>query len=112
MSDPGSDLTPLLNPADIDRLVHEPARLLVLAHLRVVQSADYTYLMQRTGLTWGNLSSHLSKLEEAGYIAVEKTYLGKRPYTLLALTRNGRLAFDTYREQMKALLQQPAAGSR
>ncbi len=93
-----------LAPADIDRLVHEPARLLIMAHLRVVESADFNFLMNRTGLTWGNLSSHLSKLEEAGYVNVEKTYLGKRPYTLLSLSEDGRDAFDAYRGQMQDLL--------
>jgi len=91
-------------PTEIDRLIHEPARLLILANLHVVESADFTFLMNRTGLTWGNLSSHLNKLETAGYIVVEKTYLGKRPYTLLSLSDNGRGAFDTYRGQMQALL--------
>ena len=65
--------------SEIDRLVHEPARLVVMASLYVVESADYTFLMRQAGLTWGNLSAHLSKLEEAGYIQVEKTYRGKRP---------------------------------
>ena len=94
----------MVTPAAIDRLVHEPARLLIMAHLRVVESADFNFLMQRTNLTWGNLSSHLSKLEEAGYVTIEKTYLGKRPYTLLSLSADGRSAFDTYTNQMQALL--------
>ena len=88
----------------IDRLVHEPARLLIMAHLRVVESADFNFLMKRTGLTWGNLSSHLSKLDDAGYVTIEKTYLGKRPYTLLSLSANGRSAFDNYTNQMQSLL--------
>jgi DNA-binding MarR family transcriptional regulator len=91
-------------PTDIDKVVHEPARLLILANLNVVESADFRFLMNRTGLTWGNLSSHLNKLEEAGYIAVEKTYLGKRPYTLLSMSEYGRQAFETYRSQMQTLL--------
>ena len=90
--------------ADIDRLVHEPARLLVLANLDVVESADFRFLMNRTGLTWGNLSSHLNKLEEAGYISIEKTYLGKRPYTLISISEYGRAAFELYRSQMQELL--------
>jgi len=96
------------NPAlilkEIDRIVHEPARLLILANLLVVESADFQFLMNRTGLTWGNLSSHLNKLEGAGYVEMEKTYLGKRPYTLISITENGRLAFETYRSQMQLLL--------
>lgn len=105
MSDAGGRLeTDLGHPEAIDRLIHEPARLLIMANLRVVESADFTFLMKRTGLTWGNLSSHLSKLEDAGYISVEKTYLGKRPYTLLSLSKEGRSAFDTYSNQMHTFL--------
>ena len=90
--------------SEIDRLVHEPARLVVMASLYVVESADYTFLMRQAGLTWGNLSAHLSKLEEAGYIQVEKTYRGKRPYTLVRLSENGRAVFKRYVKQMKTVL--------
>ena len=75
-----------------------------MANVRVVDSADFTFLMNGTGLTWGNLSSHLSKLEDAGYVSVEKTYLGKRPYTLLSLSEDGRAAVDAYTNQMHVLL--------
>lgn len=87
--------------ADIDKLIHEPARLLVLAHLYVVESADFLFLMRQTGLTGGNLSSHMSKLEEAGYIAVEKEFVGKKPHTMLRLTNEGRKAFKEYVQSMK-----------
>lgn len=90
--------------ADIDRLVHEPARLAVMAVLYVLESADFTFLMNQTGLTWGNLSAHLSKLEEGGYIQVEKTFKGKRPNTTLQLTPQGRKAFQNYIERMKQVL--------
>jgi DNA-binding MarR family transcriptional regulator len=90
--------------SEIDRLVHEPARLVVMASLYVVESADYTFLMRQAGLTWGNLSAHLSKLEEAGYIQIEKTYRGKRPYTLVRLSENGRAVFKHYVKQMKTVL--------
>jgi len=89
---------------DIDRLVHEPARLMVLALLYVVESADFTFLMSQTGLTWGNLSSHLSKLEEVGYIEVEKEFKGKKPHTMLHLTEEGRAAIQEYRRSMKQVL--------
>jgi len=85
----------------IDRVVHEPARLVILANLYVVESADYTYLMNRTGLTWGNLSAHLSKLEEAGYVKIEKDFVEKKPHTMVRMTNNGRVAFDNYRNQMR-----------
>lgn len=88
----------------IDKLIHEPARLQMVANLYVVESADFTYLMRQTGLTWGNLSSHMSKLEEAGYIEVTKQFKDKRPNTTLRLTANGRRKFEEYRKQILGLL--------
>ena len=101
MNAPEPDFSSL---TEVDRLVHEPARLLVMASLYVVESADYTFLMRQAGLTWGNLSAHLSKLEEAGYIQVEKTYRGKRPYTLVRLSDTGRAVFKNYVAQMRTVL--------
>ncbi len=92
------DLQPL---ADIDRLIHEPARLMILALLYVIESGDFTFLMRQTGLTWGNLSSHMSKLEAAGYIEVEKEFVGRKPRTMLRLTDEGRTAFQEYVQSMK-----------
>lgn len=89
---------------DIDRLVHEPARLMVLAYLFVTESADFVFLANQTGLTLGNLSSHVAKLEEAGYVEVEKTFRGKRPNTQLRLTAPGRAAFAAYRGHMEQAL--------
>jgi DNA-binding MarR family transcriptional regulator len=100
--DMSPDLTSL---TEIDRLIHEPARLSVMALLYVIESADFTFLMNQTGLTWGNLSAHLSKLEEAGYLEVEKSFKGKRPNTLLRLTGRGREAFQKYVQKMKQVLQ-------
>jgi DNA-binding MarR family transcriptional regulator len=88
----------------IDRVVHEPARLKILAYLSVVKSADFVFLLSRTGLTYGNLSSHMSKLEEAGYIEVQKEIKDKRPHTMLSLTEDGRKAFANYRKDMLDLL--------
>ena len=88
---------------EIDRVIHEPARLLITAHLYVVEGADYVFLMQNTGLTWGNLSSHLSKLEAAGYVEITKDFIERKPHTMVKLTSEGRRAFDAYRRQMKAL---------
>ena len=90
--------------SEIDRLVHEPARLMVMASLYVVESADYTYLMRQADITWGNLSAHISKLEEAGYIEIEKTYRGKRPYTLLRMSKHGREIFKEYVRRMKGIM--------
>ena len=88
---------------EIDKLIHEPVRLLLLAHLYVVESADFLYLMSQLGLTFGNLSSHMSKLEEAGYIEVEKEFVDKKSVTRLSLTDIGRAAFADYRGRMRHL---------
>jgi len=93
--------TPSASPLDeVDRLIHEPARLKIIALLYVLESADFTFLLNQTGMTWGNLSSHMTKLEEADYLEVEKTFKGRRPNTMLKLTEKGRQAFQTYRQQM------------
>ena len=88
---------------EIDRVIHEPARLVLVAHLYVVESADYVFLMQSTGLTWGNLSSHLAKLEEAGYVEIQKDFVDRKPHSMVKLTKPGRVAFDAYRRQMRDL---------
>ena len=90
--------------ANIDRLIHEPSRLTIMAHLYFVESADFLFLIQQTGMTWGNLSVHISKLEAAGYLEVEKEFLGKKPHTVISLTNSGRVAFDEYRKHMKQVL--------
>ncbi len=89
---------------EIDKLIHEPARLLIMANLYVVERADFTFLMRQTDLTWGNLSSHMTKLEDAGYIEVIKEFKDKRPNTMLQLTDKGRQAFQHYRQQMRSVL--------
>jgi DNA-binding MarR family transcriptional regulator len=86
---------------NIDKLVHEPARLVIMAHLYVVDSADFLFLQRQTGLTWGNISSHVSKLEDAGYVTVKKDFIDKKPHTTLQLTAKGRNAFLDYRKNMK-----------
>jgi DNA-binding transcriptional ArsR family regulator len=91
--------------ADVDRLIHEPSRSVILAVLAVVNNADFIYLQHETGLTKGNLSVHLSKLEDAGYLKIEKTYRGKIPLTLCRITRAGRQAFDNYRNQLKMFVE-------
>jgi DNA-binding MarR family transcriptional regulator len=90
--------------AGIDRTVHEPARLMVLTYLDAVETADFTFLMRLTELTWGNLSSHLSKLEEAGYTQTKKEFVNKKPHTMIRLTDQGRAALQSYREIMRRVL--------
>ena len=90
--------------ASVDRIIHEPARFNIMAYLSVIQSADFIYLQTQTGLTWGNLSSHINKLETAGYVIVEKEFVGKKPHTMLHLTDKARNAFNDYRKIMRNTL--------
>lgn len=90
--------------SNIDRIIHEPSRYMIMAYLYVVDSADFLFMVNQTGMTWGNISAHVSKLEESGYVAVEKEFLGKKPHTVLKLTDSGRAAFDSYRNNMKQIL--------
>ena len=88
---------------NIDRLIHEPARLMIMAQLFVVQSADFLFLQRQTQMTAGNLSAHLSKLEDAGYVEVTKEFIERKPHTALALTRKGRDAFKRYSVNIKKI---------
>ena len=90
---------------ELDRLIHEPARLLIVTILSTVESADFLFLQRETDLTKGNLSAHLSKLEDAGYVSIEKTFKGKLPLTVCKLTESGRQAFDGYRRQMQDFIE-------
>ena len=100
MPDESSDVKfPIID--DFDRVIHEPARLIIMSHLYVLDRADFLFLKQQTGLTWGNLSSHITKLETAGYVEVIKKFVDRKPYTLIQLTKEGREAFSRYQQQMK-----------
>jgi DNA-binding MarR family transcriptional regulator len=90
--------------ADLDRAIHSPARLMILAYLAAVDSADFIFLMKQIGLTRGNLSSHLNTLEEAGYISIQKEFVEKVPRTLIRLTSEGRDAIHNYRDQMRGII--------
>jgi len=85
-------------------MIHEPARLMVVALLSAVKEADFQYLHRSTGLSKGNLSVHLSKLEEAGYVAIKKTFRGKYPLTICRLTERGREVLENYRKVIRAAL--------
>ncbi|UCD41749.1 MAG: transcriptional regulator [Chloroflexota bacterium] len=95
------ELQPITN---IDPLIHAPTRLKIMAYLSIVESADFTFLMNQTGLTRGNLSVNLRKLEDAGYISIKKVFVDRIPRTLIRLTGEGRLAIQTYRENMQQVL--------
>ena len=90
--------------AELDRVIHEPGRLMIASLLFAVNKADFLYLQHETGMNKGTLSSHLSRLEEAGYIEVLKTYRGKVPQTLLSLTDAGRRSFEQYRRMIRQAL--------
>ena len=82
--------------ADLDQVIHTPARLITIMLLQQAGTLDFIKLMSLTELTWGNLSTHLSKLEGAGYVMITKTFKGKRPHTLISLTESGRQAYQQW----------------
>jgi DNA-binding MarR family transcriptional regulator len=88
----------------LDRVIHEPARLMIVALLSGIDQADFVYLLHETALNKGTLSSHLARLEETGYVEITKTYRGKIPQTLVRLTAAGRKAFDQYRKSVRSAL--------
>lgn len=87
----------------LDRLVHEPARLAVLTALSVCRRADFMYLLRLTGLSRGNLSTHLSKLEAGGLVSLDKRFVGRRPNTRVSLTRRGRRAIERHWQRLEEL---------
>ncbi|MGB2965269.1 MAG: transcriptional regulator [Anaerolineales bacterium] len=89
---------------EINRLVHEPARLKILAYLSAVEKADFVFLVSRIGLTMGNLSAHISKLDEVGYIKVKKQFKDNRPHTMITITEKGSDAFTRYREDILRII--------
>jgi DNA-binding MarR family transcriptional regulator len=91
--------------ANIDPVIHAPARLRLIAQLYVVDSADATFLVNATGLTWGNLATHLRKLEDHGYVTITKGFLGRKPHTVISLSDAGRDAFRKYRTTITAALE-------
>jgi DNA-binding PadR family transcriptional regulator len=95
--------------SELDRLIHEPARLMIVALLSAVKEVDFLYLQREGNFTKGNLSGHLMKLEESGYIEIDKTFVGKIPRTLVRLTPQGKTAFERYRKAMKGLLSNGAS---
>ncbi len=88
----------------IDRLIHEPGRLAIMARLNVVEEADWLFLHHQTGLSFGNLASHLTRLEAVGYVESEKTFIDRKPHTVVRITEFGRQAFKKYREQIREWL--------
>ncbi len=99
-----SDAQQIQEILQVDRVIHEPARLAIMKILDGAGEADFLYLQREGGFTQGNLSGHLAKLEEAGYVAIEKTFKGKLPLTVCSLTGKGKSAFSRYARQMVRIL--------
>ncbi len=103
MKEKKKDETDLPSFTDADKFIHEPSRLLILSYLYLVESLDYTYIKNQLNMTFGNLSSHMNKLEAKEYIIVEKKFVGKRPITMLKLSETGKSALEEYRKKFKAI---------
>jgi len=88
---------------DLDRTIHEPARLRILTILSGVDVADFSFLLNTLGLTKGNLSSHMDKLEKNGLVEVLKTFNARIPHTEFRLTGDGREALDSYWRSLDAI---------
>lgn len=96
-------MPPFEELAGLDRLVHEPARLAILTALAAGQGADFLFLLRITGLSKGNLSSHLLKLEDAGLVQIDKGFIGKKPCTFVRITETGRAAVERHWRQLERL---------
>jgi DNA-binding MarR family transcriptional regulator len=90
---------------ELDKLIHAPARLSIVKQLMVVDDADATWLQGQTGLSWGNLATHVRKLEEARYLEVRKEFAERKPRTVFRLTAEGRAAYAEYRRKILELLE-------
>jgi DNA-binding MarR family transcriptional regulator len=104
MTSEGNQTSKSENIDQIDRLIHEPARLMILTSLYVLEGGDMVFLKNQTHLSWGNLSVQVRRLEEAGYVQVEKEFVDNKPHTVVSLTPLGKRAFDAYREHMQEIL--------
>ena len=102
MTEPATDSP--RSATEIDRLIHEPARLMIMANLYVVEEADFVYLTRQTELTPGNINSHMARLQASDYVSVEKMFAANRPRTVYRITDKGRAAVEHYRQQVGDLL--------
>jgi len=93
-----------LKPDALNKVIHEPARLLIMTHLFVVTDADFVYLKRATEMTAGNLSTHLTRLEDAGFVKITKSFVRKKPKTTCKLTKKGRKAFEDYRKNILEIM--------
>ena len=91
------------NIRNLDRTIHEPTRLMIMSQLYVVESADFLFLQNQLKMTPGNLSSHLTKLKDAGYVEIVKEFIDRKPHTALRVTKKGKQAFKDYRKNLKQI---------
>lgn len=94
----------VMTSPELNKLIHEPSRLKIVVQLYAVEKADFLYLKNQLGLTWGNLSAHLSKLETVGYVEIKKSIVNKKTHTSIRLTSKGRISFEEYRKSLKVVL--------
>ncbi len=99
---------PFSTIANLDRLIHDPTRLAILTALSACKEADFLFLQRLIGLTKGNLSGHLSKLEQAELVNINKSFVGKRPITYISLTPKGQQAIDDHWQQLNSIQQEAA----
>ncbi len=88
----------------IDKIIHEPSRYEIMSILYVIEETNFVFLLRQTEFSRGNLSTHLTKLRNAGFIAIHKEFIKNKPHTSISLTESGRKAFEQYRTLMKQTL--------
>jgi DNA-binding transcriptional ArsR family regulator len=89
--------------SELDRVIHEPVRLRIMAILSGVDRADFKFMLSTLGLSKGNLASHMDRLEQAGYVEIQKSFNGKMPHTEYRLTETGRIALTKYWTELDAI---------
>jgi DNA-binding MarR family transcriptional regulator len=94
------------NPAEVDKLIHAPIRLGIMTILNSVDKVNFIYLREKLDVTDGNLSSHMEKLEKAGYVNVKKSFVDKKPNTVYSITEKGKKAFRSYLEHLEKILEE------
>jgi DNA-binding MarR family transcriptional regulator len=97
---------------ELDPLLHERGRLAIVSALAATPQLTFTELRDALGMTDGNLSAHLQKLEEKGYVTIDKQFVGRRPQTSCQLTRAGRRAFTNYLDHLEIIIQQGRGRNR
>jgi len=93
------------NPSEVNKLIHAPIRLGIMTILNSVKKVNFIYLREKLDVTDGNLSSHMEKLEKAGYVNVKKSFVDKKPNTVYSITEKGKKAFRSYLEHLERIIE-------